>query len=378
MDSRVAASPELTIIVPTFNERDNVAPLVEKLSAALEDIAWRVLFVDDNSPDGTAAAVEEIARSDVRVACLKRIGRRGLSSACIEGMQETDSPFVAVMDADLQHDETILPAMLTALKNDGNELVVGSRYTDGGGLSDWSRHRQFISKAATWLSKAFIPSGPSDPMSGFFMLRRELFEEVGPKLSGQGFKILLDFFLSAERKIRFAEVPFTFRSRMAGESKLDVKVMWELVEMLAEKSVGRLVPVRFILFTGVGAVGVLVHLAVLGAAHELIGLSFQVSQAMAIFVAMTSNFFLNNVITFRADKLHGMAIVRGLLTFYAACSIGAVVNYAVADWTFSTTGGWAIAGSVGAIAGAVWNYATTSVFTWRTGKRAQSIPRRDD
>ncbi len=367
----MASSPILTIIVPTFNERENIALLVEKLSDTLDGIDWSVLFVDDNSPDGTADVVDEISRTNPRVSCLKRIGRRGLSSACIEGMEQSEAPFLAVMDADLQHDEAILPAMLKTLEAAEIELVVASRYADGGDMSNWSARRRFISKAATWLSKAFIPSGPSDPMSGFFMLRRTLFENTGPKLSGQGFKILLDLFLSAGRPITFVEVPYTFRSRQAGESKLDVHVMWELVEMLAEKSIGRIIPVRFILFAGVGGIGVGVHLFVLGVGIELAELSFQASQAAAILVAMTSNFFLNNMITFRAQKLRGVAIIRGLIAFYIACSIGAIVNYAVADWAFDLTGKWIIAGTIGAVAGAVWNYATTSVFTWRVNRNTR-------
>lgn len=373
----MAIPPDLTIIVPTFNERENIAPLIDKLSNALAGIHWSVLFVDDNSPDGTADTVNEIADRDPRVSCLKRIGRRGLSSACIEGMEQSTAPYLAVMDADLQHNETILPKMLEELQREGTELVVASRYTDGGGMRDWSMHRRVISRAATWLSKAFIPNGTTDPMSGFFMLRRTLFDEVAPRLSGQGFKILLDIFLSARCPVSFTEVPFTFRPRQAGESKLDVQVVWELVEMLAEKSIGRIIPVRFILFAAVGGVGVGVHLSILGIAYELMGATFQVAQASAIFIAMTSNFFLNNIITFRAEKLHGTAIIRGLLAFYAACTLGAVVNYAVADWTFELTEKWVVAGTVGAIAGAVWNYATTSVFTWRVNRKARSTPNID-
>ena len=356
--------PELTIIIPTFNEHDNIRPLVERLERVLEDINWSALFVDDNSPDQTADVVEDVGRRKPRVTCLLRIGRRGLSSACIEGMETSAAPFLAVMDADLQHDETILPEMLDALKQEGTEIVVASRYCEGGDMSNWSHRRRVASKTATLLANMLLAHGPSDPMSGFFMLRRELFEETGRSLSGRGFKILLDFFLSAGRPLVFREVPFSFRSRHAGESKLNARVTWDLIELLAEKTIGRFIPTRFLFFTGVGAFGILVHLAVLGLANQGLGFRFDVSQLMAILVAMTSNFYMNNVITYRDKPLKGKKILRGLLSFYIACGFGGFINFAVAVFVSETWGPWALAGFVGAVAGAVWNFSTTSIVTW--------------
>lgn len=356
--------PELTIIIPTYNERENIRPLVERLERVLEGINWSALFVDDNSPDQTADVVGEVGRYQPRVKCLLRIGRRGLSSACIEGLQAAEAPYLAVMDADLQHDETILPRMLDALKQNGIELVVASRYSEGGDMSEWSRWRRFVSKTATYLAKMLFAHGSSDPMSGFFMLRRDLFEEVGRKLSGRGFKILLDFFLSADRPLAFQEVPYSFRLRHAGESKLDVRVTWDLIELLAEKTIGRVIPTRFLFFTGVGAFGILVHLAVLGLANQGLGFRFDVSQLMAILVAMTSNFYMNNVITYRDKSLKGKKILRGLLSFYIACGFGGFINFAVAVFVSETWGPWALAGFAGAVAGAVWNFSTTSIVTW--------------
>lgn len=360
--------PELTIIIPTYNERDNIRPLVERLEGVLEGINWSALFVDDNSPDQTADVIEEVGRHQPRVKCLLRIGRRGLSSACIEGLQASQAPYLAVMDADLQHDETILPRMLEALKQDGIEIVVASRYSEGGDIGDWSRWRRFVSKTATLLAKMLFAQGPSDPMSGFFMVRRELIEEIERKLSGQGFKILLDFFLSAGRPLAFQEIPFSFRLRHAGESKLNARVTWDLIELLAEKTIGRFIPTRFLFFTGVGAFGVLVHMAVLGLASQGLGFRFDVSQLMAILVAMTSNFFMNNVITYRDKRLKGKSLLRGLLSFYIACGFGSFINLAVAVFVSETWEHWALAGFTGAVAGAVWNFSTTTIVTWGGSK----------
>ena len=278
---------ELTVVVPTFNERDNVAPLVELVGAALAGIDWEVIFVDDDSADGTAAVVRDLARRDPRVRCIQRIGRRGLSTACIEGVLASSSPFVAVMDADLQHDERLLPLMLEVLKGDTCDLVVGSRYVSGGSLGDWDNRRAGISGLATRLSRFVCKADIADPMSGFFMVRRGVFEGAVRRLSGQGFKILLDLLASAPGQIRLKELPYQFRRRRHGTSKLDTLVAWEFGMLLADKLVGHLVPVRFALFAFIGAIGLGVHLAVLRAALTAPTLGFAAAQAIATLVAMT-------------------------------------------------------------------------------------------
>ncbi len=358
---------ELTVVVPTFNERDNVAPLVELVGAALAGIDWEVIFVDDDSADGTAAVVRDLARRDPRVRCIQRIGRRGLSTACIEGVLASSSPFVAVMDADLQHDERLLPLMLEVLKGDTCDLVVGSRYVSGGSLGDWDNRRAGISGLATRLSRFVCKADIADPMSGFFMVRRGVFEGAVRRLSGQGFKILLDLLASAPGQIRLKELPYQFRRRRHGTSKLDTLVAWEFGMLLADKLVGHLVPVRFALFAFIGAIGLGVHLAVLRAALTAPTLGFAAAQAIATLVAMTSNFFLNNLFTYRDQRLRGWSLLRGMLSFYLICAVGAVGNVGIASYVFASDHVWWIAGIAGAVLGSVWNYAVSSVFTWRRG-----------
>src|SRR5215471_5990029 len=187
-----AGLPVLSIVVPTFNERDNVTKLYRKLEATLKGIAWEIVYVDDNSPDGTWQVVRELARRDGRVRCIRRIGRRGLSGACIEGILASCAPFAAVMDADLQHDETQLPKMLSLLQSGDAELVVGSRYVEGGSADSFDRSRAGASAFATSIAKRALGVAIADPMSGFFMIRADRFSELAPQLSTQGFKILLD------------------------------------------------------------------------------------------------------------------------------------------------------------------------------------------
>ena len=360
---------ELTVVVPTFNERANVGPLVDLLDAALQGVRWEVLFVDDDSPDGTADAVRAIARADGRVRCLQRIDRRGLSSACIEGIMASSAPFVAVMDADLQHDETLLPGMLDQLRTDAADVVVGSRYMGGGSTGDLASGRVWISRIASGLGQLVLRARVTDPMSGFFMLTRAYFDRVAHDLSGKGFKILLDLLASGRRDVRVAELPYRMRARQHGDSKLDTMVVWEYLVLIADKLFGRYVPVRFVLFVGVGMTGVAVHLLTLGLLHRLLGVGFLVAQACATLLAMTSNYFLNNVFTYHDQRLRGWAVLRGLLTFYLACSIGAVINVEFADFLYQRAFPWFVAGFLGAIAGAVWNYAVTATFSWKAARR---------
>jgi len=357
--------PELSIVVPTFNERGNISELLARLERCLDGIAWEVVFVDDDSPDGTADVVREIASVDHRVRCIRRIGRRGLSSACIEGMLSSTAPFLAVMDADLQHDERLLPEMLSSLRPGDLDIVIGSRYVPGGGTAAWDLRRLQKSRLATRLSRLVLKSELADPMSGFFMLRNESFQLVARELSGLGFKILLDIFASAPQPLRYKEIGYEFRVRHSGRSKLDSQVAWNYVMLLLDKLFGHIIPVRFVAFGLVGAFGVGVHLSVQAVLLEYLGTAFVTSQAVATVVAMTSNYAVNNILTFRDLRLHGWAWVRGWLSFCAACSVGAIANVGIAAYIFSLEVRWILAAIAGILVSAVWNYAVTAVYTWR-------------
>ncbi|MBF8274542.1 MAG: hypothetical protein HW380_3647 [Magnetococcales bacterium] len=227
--------PDLAIIIPTFNESKNIRPLVSRLDAVLEGVDWSVLFVDDDSPDGTAEVVSELGKDHWRVSCLKRVGRRGLSSACIEGMRQAKAPVYAIMDADLQHDETRLPLMLAEIRS-GADLCVATRYAGGGSVGEWGMGRRVISRSATWITNVLIGARMSDPMSGFFMVTDAVMQQVFPKLDGMGFKILLDIVVHARKNIEIREVPFHFRPRLAGESKMGFQVIVALLVFLVKKA----------------------------------------------------------------------------------------------------------------------------------------------
>lgn len=367
-----AALPaELAIVVPAFNEVANIDILIAAVDAALAGRRWEIVVVDDNSPDGTAEHVRTVAQRDPRVRIVHRYGRRGLSSACVEGIQATAAPFVAVMDADMQHDERILAAMLDRIGQGDVDLVVGSRYIEGGGIGEWSRSRAAMSRLATRLATRLTRTPISDPMSGFFMIRRDAFLGALPGLSSVGFKILLDIAASSPQPLRVAEVPYTFRLRQHGESKLDALVLWDYLQLLLDKMVGHLIPVRFISFSLVGGSGVFVHFAVLIALFKVMGVDFSAAQWAATLVATSSNFFLNNTLTYRDQRLKGGDLVRGWITFNIVCAVGALANVGVARWLFVHQSYWALSALAGIVVTTVWNYAMSSIFTWRRRRRVK-------
>ena len=355
----------LAVVVPTYNEAANVAELVERLERVLVGRTWEVIFVDDDSPDDTAAAVLALARAKPHVRCLLRLGRRGLSRAVIEGVLSTSASLVVVMDADLQHDETRLPLLLEPLDGDRADVAVGSRYAEGGAANGLGNARQAMSRFANRVACAALHVSLSDPMSGFFAFRRTAFDSVVRRLSGEGYKILLDMLASAERPLRVVEVPYHFRPRQAGQSKLDSAVVWEYALLLIDKRIGQWVPARFIMFALVGASGVVVHLAVLWTLFRVLEVDFAAAQAVATLVAMTSNYALNNAFTYRDRRHRGLGWFWGLLLFYAICGLGVVANVGVANAVFDRQQGWILAAAAGALVGTVWNYVANTVVTWR-------------
>jgi dolichol-phosphate mannosyltransferase len=362
--------PELTVVVPAYRERNNVLPLLSALEQALPRCDWEAIFVVDDAFDGTEDLVRERAQQDPRVRCVHRIGRRGLASACIEGMLASSAPYLALIDADLQHDESLLPALLEKMRASDADIVVASRYMEGASTGDLATKRVRMSRMASAISR-LLTRDLTDPMSGFFIVRRGFLEQVVRRLYGRGFKILLDLIAAAHGEARIVEMPYRMRSRLHGESKLGARVVAEFFMLILYHLFGRVLPARFFLFAAVGVIGLGVHLAVLWLLFAASG-NFLISQAAATWAAMTSNFFLNNAFTYSDQRLRGRRMWRGLLSFYFACGIGALINVAVAEWLFLKSVVYWAAGLAGALVAALWNFFTTASFTWggsAAGKR---------
>jgi dolichol-phosphate mannosyltransferase len=365
VDVRVPAPATVAVIVPTLNEVENIPILVDKIATVLAGEAWEIVFVDDDSTDGTETRLRELCRAHPNIRMIRRIGRRGLSSAVIEGILSTSAPFVAVMDADLQHDERLLPTMLASLRQEDADIVIGSRYVQGGSMGDWDQNRIRISRIATYMSRMITSVECTDPMSGFFMVRRSAFDMSVRNLSSQGFKVLLDIIASSPTPPRIKELPYKFGLRQHGDSKLDALVTLEYINLVLDKLVGKWVPARFVVFSAIGSIGVVVHLAVLTISHALHE-PFVYGQGIATAVAMTFNFFMNNLLTYRDKRIKGTwPLIKGLLSFYAVCAFGAIANVGVANVLFERDYAWWLSGLAGIAIGVVWNFAATSIFTWR-------------
>jgi len=364
---------ECAIIVPTLNERENIPILIEALAVVMRGWRYEVIIVDDWSYDGTPDVVMALAKTHANIRLIRRYGRRGLSSAVVEGMLATMAPILAVIDADMQHDEAILPQMINAVMIGAKEVAVGSRYCAEGSVGEWSGQRAFGSKAATWLSQKILGTTVTDPMSGFFVVRRAVLMAALPRMSNMGFKILLDILASSPTKLRVAEFPYEFRSRHAGNSKLDSGVAIDFVMLLLDKKLGGWISPRLIMFALVGGLGLIVNLVVLELMMRVpmpqldIQSLYKVSQTVAVLCAIAFNFTLNNMLTYRDQRLHGGAMLAGLLSFYAVCGLGAVAGIGVGAFVFRNDHNSLVAGLSAAIVGSVWNYAASSLLTW--GKR---------
>jgi len=357
----------LTIVVPTYNEKLNVRPLVSLLDKALVDINWEVIFVDDDSPDGTADEVRELARTRLDVRVIHRIGRRGLSGACIEGILSSAAPYVAVMDGDLQHDETVLISMIASFNADPElNLVIGSRNVEGGSFGNGlSGIRSFGSDMATVMARKLLKIRVQDPMSGFFMIKLESFRDVVGELQRQGFKILTDLLSASRGSWKIKEIPFVFKERQYGQSKMDSAVTLEYFGLILARLTGGAISIRFVLFLFVGLTGILVQLLMVGFFLKVMFLSFFCSQILAVILAMTSNFFLNNILTYRDQSLSGKYILFGLLSFYFVCSLGAVANVAVANLVYNFVPLWILASFFGSVISSLWNFMSSKWLTWR-------------
>jgi dolichol-phosphate mannosyltransferase len=362
------AKPTVSVVVPTYQESANIPILFERIKRALSGASWELIVVDDDSPDGTSNVAFALAAEDRRIRCLRRVNRSGLAGAVIEGWLSSSADFVAVIDGDLQHDESILPKMYEALARGSGNLAIGVRMREeGGGLSP---ARQALSDLGAWFFRRIAGAAVNDPMSGFFMIRREIVARLAPRLSPDGFKILVDVILSAGGGLKIVEVPYVFRKRQAGESKLTPLVGIDFLGLVVHHATAGVLPIRFVLFAVIGASGLIVHIVTLSAVlHWVPMMAFDAGQLIATIVAMGSNFILNNEITYRPYRYSGLGLVPGFLAFALGCSVGALANIDVASWLFRANETWWVAGLAGAVLSVVWNYAVSTNLIWRRRSR---------
>lgn len=353
----------LSVVICTLNEAEAIGSLLVEIDGALVGVAHEVIVVDDASTDATAAIVQDWSSTHPEVRLIVREGVRGLASAAVAGWDIARGDLLALMDGDGQHDPALLRRLIEELA--GADVAVGARdlAVEAQALS---AARLKMSKAAVRLAGLVLGVRLTDPMSGYFVMTRAFYQETRSRLSAVGFKILIDLLASSRRKARVVEVRTALRERRGGASKLDARVIADLGALLIEKRVGGLVPARFVLFAAVGVSGVLVNLAALQCLTKVVLIPFIPAQGLAILVAMGSNFLINNLLTFRDQRLRGWALARGFLGFVLACALGAVFNWAASVGLHQLLG-WPslISAATSALLAGMFNFAAVRTVTWR-------------
>jgi dolichol-phosphate mannosyltransferase len=364
---------DVSIIVPTYREAENLPVLVPRIAAALDraELRGEILIVDDNSPDDTAGVCEELRRQyPVRLEIRTR--ERGLSSAVVHGMRLARGECLLVMDADLSHPPEKIPDLIAALRTDETDFVIGSRYVAGAGTDEhWGLFRWLNSKVATWMARPLTTA--RDPMAGFFALRRQSLESAA-NLDPIGYKIGLELMVKCGCRC-VKEVPIYFRDRLHGESKLSLKEQLNYLrhlKRLYEFKLGRLArPLKFVM---VGSTGMVIDLTSFSLLLSVLPLN--AARALAIWLAMTWNFWLNRWLTFAHARRE--PVPRQYILFCLSCLLGALVNWSVSIGLCASVpffDRWKLlAAGLGVVAGTVFNYLLSSRVVFVVSRPPDSSP----
>ncbi len=366
MTSQGSRSTVLSLIVPTYNERENLVPLFESIQRALSDLSnlvYELIVVDDDSPDGTADLAESLAEI-YPVKVIRRINERGLATAVVEGFKQAVGDVLGVIDADLQHPPDVIPNLLREIWN-GADVAVATRYIEGGGTKGWSFSRKMVSKGATFLSHLLLPvtRNVKDPMSGFFLLRRDVLD--GVKLMPIGYKILLEV-LAKGRADSVVAVPYVFTERVAGKTKFNLREQLNYLKHLYHLSQVDKEIRRFFKFCLVGTSGVFVNMGLLWLLTETAGFYYLISAIFAIEASIISNFTLNELWTFR-DRRGGTArsVLARALKFNLVSAAGVGINLTILYGLTEAFGLYYLASNlIGIAAATLWNFGLSYLWTW--------------
>ncbi|MDH4262081.1 MAG: glycosyltransferase family 2 protein [Spirochaetia bacterium] len=364
MKNKSAEKYDLSVILPTFNEKENIILILDKIRKVLKNESYQIIVVDDNSPDGTWEIAQHYSKKLSNIQVIRRLNMKGLSSAILEGFGSSNSKWMVVMDADLQHDEKILVEFIKAFE-EGYEIVLGSRKTAGGGIGEWNALRRVISWVATKMALLIIKNNVSDPMSGFFGIRKEIFENSIDKINPRGFKLLLEL-LAHNPDSKVHEIGFTFNKRLHGKSKLNTNVIIDYMEALYDLSFGKYLPLRFLKYSIIGLTGLLLYQLFIWIGLNLLEISKYYSIALGIEAAILSNYFLNNFWTFRDYRHKSIYIITGLFSYHLISLAGVVINYSS---TVILINQFKIniytASIIGAVLSTLWNYRMNFQITWK-------------
>ncbi len=360
--------PQITIIVPTYNERENIVPLIERIHASLKARDYETLFIDDDSPDGTSAVVESMT-SDYPVRLIMRQAERGLASAVIRGIGEARGAIVGAINADLQHPPEVLREMAESIDR-GADLTVASRYIKGGGCRDWALSRRIISRISTALTRLWVPPARTvkDPLSGCYMFKKAV--TAGIPLKTAGYKILLEVLMKGRYR-NPVEVPYVFVPRRKGRSKLGPLQSLQFLAQLVRFAFTSPESTRFLKFCAVGALGTLINTGILWLLTERLGFYYLLSSVFSIEAAIISNFLLNDRFTFADRRRENSSPFWIRMLKYNLVSLsGLVINMGVL-WLLTSAAGiyYLFSNLAGIAAATLWRFTVNSHWTWKAPKQ---------
>jgi len=358
----------ISIVIPTFNEQSNISKIINQLLNLDVIYEKEIIVVDDNSGDGTANLVREYCRDDRRVRLISRYGRFGLSSAIKEGCLCATGDIIAVMDADGQHDPSYIALALEKIELKKVDIVLGSRFVEGAIIKGLSQGRKSSSSIANSLARLSLYGSYNyltDYMSGFFVFKRNVCIELVEKIDVQGFKFFYELLAISGGKLKIFEIPFIFNEREHGNSKLDLPVVWDFLISLLHTFIGRLVPRRAVSFALVGSTGVFIQLLTIYFLLAITNLDFEKVLPLGVIIAASSNFIINNILTFRSNKLSGKRFYTGLLKFLLVSSLPIIANVGVTNLFYSQfLTNTFISQLAGIFVVFIWNYAASSKVVW--------------
>lgn len=355
----------VSIIIPTYNEVQNIVPLVKKIGIALNSkINWEVIFVDDNSPDKTYEKIKSLKNDYSNIKVIKRLHDRGLAGAVLAGLSRCNHEQIVTMDADLQHDPIFILELLDEMNKSKASIVVASRFIKSSNITNFHILREIGSKIMINFFNLFSSIKLSDPMSGFFVIKKDLFLKISKNLSTDGYKILADIILNIPNNVIVNQIPIDFKERNAGKSKMNLKVLWDLLIVIIYSFLKKYVPREYLSYIGVGMIGLSLHIFFLYFIYKMININFLISHFLATLIAIFVNYTLNNILTFYNNNLIGIKWLIGLFNYYVFCAYGIFISFAIAKTILSYELGWFLAGFMGAFTASVWNFTMSKFIIW--------------
>ena len=359
----------ISIVIPTFNEVKNIIPLLKNLTVLVKDFEYEIIVVDDDSPDGTSNVVNKYMKSNKSIKLITRIGRSGLSSAIKEGLIFAQGKYLLVLDGDGQHHPSFILDMLEKIKKNKSDIVIGSRFLNTSKLEGLSNKRSLGSKFANKLARISLHKNYAkltDYLSGCFCLEKEMTKKYIRKIEINGFKFLYELLSLSKGNLDVLEVPLLFKERRFGNSKLDIAIVWDFIISILHNLTLRLLPRRAISFGLVGISGVFVQLFITSFLVEIFLIDFYNALPFAVISAATSNFLINNQVTFRSERLKNLSLLIGLLKFLIVASLPVIANVGIATAIYKYISADTFIAQIAGIAIVyAWNYLASSSFVWK-------------